>query len=161
MYSTLRRFLTSCPIKVWILNDDLMTHNNILGLRQERPPHLRSGHIHPAMIERGRAIQNAPSVPIIMDKPHRAPDAPVIVEGRVSVFYFKNRLLNFLIIYTSLQIRVAGGDLQRATKQVRDAKYRYAFSFPFDYGFGRCFSSYSMHARVCIYRWQPNLTLCQ
>lgn len=55
-----------------------------LGLRQERPPHLRSGHIHPAMIERGRAIPNTQSVPIVADRPQRAQDAPQIIDGRVS-----------------------------------------------------------------------------
>lgn len=73
------------------------------GLRQERPPHLRTGQIHPAMIERGRAIQNAPSVPIVMDKPHRAPDAPVFVEGRVSIFSYgtKNVFLVEMFDYTN------------------------------------------------------------
>lgn len=56
-----------------------------LGVRQERPPHLRSGHIHPAMIERGRAIPNTQTVPIVGgEKPNRAQDAPQIIDGRVS-----------------------------------------------------------------------------
>lgn len=54
------------------------------GLRQERPPHLRGDHIHPAMIERGRAIPNTQSVPIINDKPQRAHDHVTIIDGRVS-----------------------------------------------------------------------------
>lgn len=54
------------------------------GLRQERPPHLRGDHIHPAMIERGRAIPNTQSVPIINDKPQRAHDHVQIIDGRVS-----------------------------------------------------------------------------
>lgn len=65
----------------------LYHHSNFecfhLGLRQERPPHLRSGQIHPAMIERGRAIPNTQSVPIV-DRPQRAQDAPQIIDGRVS-----------------------------------------------------------------------------
>lgn len=67
----------------------LYHHSNFecfyLGLRQERPPHLRSGQIHPAMIERGRAIPNTQSVPIVSDKPQRAQDAPQIIDGRVSL----------------------------------------------------------------------------
>lgn len=55
------------------------------GLRQERPPHLRADHIHPAMIERGRAIPNTQSVPIITDKPQRAHDHVQIIDGRVSI----------------------------------------------------------------------------
>lgn len=53
------------------------------GLRQERPPHLRGEHIHPAMIERGRAIPNTQSVPIINDKPQRPHDHVQIIDGRV------------------------------------------------------------------------------
>lgn len=54
------------------------------GLRQERPPHLRTGQIHPAMYERGRAIPETPTVPIVTEKPQRARDPPQYVEGRVS-----------------------------------------------------------------------------
>lgn len=36
------------------------------------------------MIERGRAIPNTQSVPIVADKPQRAQDAPQIIDGRVS-----------------------------------------------------------------------------
>lgn len=57
----------------------------LTGLRQERPPHLRGDHIHPAMIERGRAIPNTQSVPIVTDRPQRASDHVQIIDGRVSV----------------------------------------------------------------------------
>ncbi|XP_055381742.1 uncharacterized protein LOC129612226 isoform X7 [Condylostylus longicornis] len=51
-------------------------------LRQERPPHLRPEGIHPAMRERGRAIPNTQTVPII-DRARSSRDAPPrIVEGR-------------------------------------------------------------------------------
>lgn len=56
----------------------------IEGVRQERPPHLRGDHMHPAMIERGRAIPNTQSVPIINDRPQRATDHVQIIDGRVS-----------------------------------------------------------------------------
>lgn len=59
----------------------------IEALRQERPPHLRGEHIHPAMIERGRAIPNTQSVPIINDKPQRSNDHVTIIDGRVSRFF--------------------------------------------------------------------------
>lgn len=52
----------------------------LVGIRQERPPHLRQELVHPAMKERGRAI-STPTVPIT-DRPHNPP--PIIVEGRVS-----------------------------------------------------------------------------
>lgn len=58
----------------------------IEALRQERPPHLRGDHMHPAMIERGRAIPNTQSVPIISDKPARSQDHVTIIDGRVSSF---------------------------------------------------------------------------
>ncbi|XP_055310486.1 uncharacterized protein LOC129573666 isoform X2 [Sitodiplosis mosellana] len=53
-----------------------------ISLRQERPPHLRGDHIHPAMIERGRAIPNTQSVPIVSDRPQRASDQITIIDGR-------------------------------------------------------------------------------
>lgn len=55
------------------------------GLRQERPPHLRDG-LHPAMRERGRAIPDTQTIPIIERQKY---PPPKIVEGRVSV---KNRI---------------------------------------------------------------------
>ncbi len=55
-----------------------------LGLRQERPPHLRPDGIHPAMRERGRAIPATATVPIIPEDKPIPSTAPRIVEGRVS-----------------------------------------------------------------------------
>ncbi|KAL5288144.1 hypothetical protein ACFFRR_008786 [Megaselia abdita] len=48
------------------------------GLRQERPPHLRDG-LHPAMRERGRAIPDTQTIPIIERQKY---PPPKIVEGR-------------------------------------------------------------------------------
>lgn len=47
--------------------------------------------MHPAMIERGRAIPNTQSVPIVSDRPQRASDHVQIIDGRVSfkwIIYF-------------------------------------------------------------------------
>ncbi|KAL5288141.1 hypothetical protein ACFFRR_008786 [Megaselia abdita] len=49
-----------------------------LSLRQERPPHLRDG-LHPAMRERGRAIPDTQTIPIIERQKY---PPPKIVEGR-------------------------------------------------------------------------------
>ena len=73
-----------------------MTRQKNTGLRQERPPHLRGDpRSHPAMIERGRAIPNTQSVPIVSDRPQRASDHITIIDGRVSFsennfFFFEN-----------------------------------------------------------------------
>lgn len=67
-------------------------------MRQERPPHMRTGHIHPAMIERGRAIPNTPSVPIV-ERTQRAQDAPTIIEGRVS---YNKKFIRFISFGTML-----------------------------------------------------------
>ncbi|XP_031620552.1 chromatin-remodeling ATPase INO80 isoform X2 [Contarinia nasturtii] len=64
--------------KNWKLN--LMTDE--ISLRQERPPHLRGDHIHPAMIERGRAIPNTQTVPIVNGRPLRATDNIQYIDGR-------------------------------------------------------------------------------
>lgn len=41
------------------------------------------------MIERGRAIPNTQTVPIVgTEKPQRAQDAPQIIDGRVSIIVF-------------------------------------------------------------------------
>lgn len=55
-----------------------------LGLRQERPPHLRPDGIHPAMRERGRAIPVTSTVPIVTEEKPLPSTAPRIIEGRVS-----------------------------------------------------------------------------
>lgn len=57
--------------------------NLYVGLRQERPSHVRQDGIHPAMRERGRAIPTTASVPIVQ-KPPPEPSKPRLVEGRVS-----------------------------------------------------------------------------
>lgn len=72
---------------------------DVEGLRQERPPHLRGEHIHPAMIERGRAIPSTQSVPIINDKPQRSQDNVQIIDGRVS---FLSKMELFLSVFFHL-----------------------------------------------------------
>lgn len=59
------------------------------------------------MIERGRAIPNTHSVPIVTDKPQRAQDAPQYIDGRVSFTflflhfhdYFICDMKSLLLIY--------------------------------------------------------------
>ena len=62
-------------------NKFIYASQNPTGLRQERPPHLRDG-IHPAMKERGRAIPDTKSIPIVERQKY---PPPRIIEGRVSV----------------------------------------------------------------------------
>ncbi|CAD7078391.1 unnamed protein product [Hermetia illucens] len=50
-----------------------------MSLRQERPPHLRKEGVHPAMLEKGRAIPSTQTVPVV-SRPTKS--APIMVEGR-------------------------------------------------------------------------------
>lgn len=76
-----------------------------LGIRQERPPHLRPDGIHPAMRERGRAIPVMPTVPITGgERPHHVPPiAPKIIDGRVSEILI---LVFIILIHENLEVIV-------------------------------------------------------
>lgn len=53
------------------------------------------GDVHPAMKERGRAIPNTQTVPIVNSRPHRAHDHVQIIDGRVSSKFFQIVLFFF------------------------------------------------------------------